>query len=255
MLKRLGSGRRPPRVRRAAGEQGASTPSEMAAGRHRRGRADGVPTRWRAPAPSSGRAAWSWSRARLSWSAPRVRLAARTCRPIRPIDPVRSSAHAVLRRRLQGGMGRGHERARCRRRARSASASTSAAPRPRSRRTEEGMVIRANAEDRALRRRWACSKRSWSGEGQPQAPGRAGARKWPQGHQPNSGEGERGHRNREGPADRQARQGLEDQAPGLDPGAAVRISGKKRDELQAMMQLLRARDDLELDLQFINFRD
>lgn len=36
---------------------------------------------------------------------------------------------------------------------------------------------------------------------------------------------------------------------------AVRISGKKRDDLQAAIQLLKAADDLELDLQFINFRE
>jgi cyclic-di-GMP-binding protein len=36
---------------------------------------------------------------------------------------------------------------------------------------------------------------------------------------------------------------------------AVRISGKKRDELQLMIQRLRAADDLDLDLQFINFRE
>ncbi len=36
---------------------------------------------------------------------------------------------------------------------------------------------------------------------------------------------------------------------------AVRVSGKKRDDLQEMMRLLRAADDLELDLQFTNFRD
>ncbi len=36
---------------------------------------------------------------------------------------------------------------------------------------------------------------------------------------------------------------------------AVRVSGKKRDDLQETMRLLRAADDLELDLQFTNFRD
>ena len=36
---------------------------------------------------------------------------------------------------------------------------------------------------------------------------------------------------------------------------AVRISGKKRDQLQTMIQRLRAQEDLDLDLQFINFRD
>jgi uncharacterized protein YajQ (UPF0234 family) len=36
---------------------------------------------------------------------------------------------------------------------------------------------------------------------------------------------------------------------------AVRVSGKKRDELQEVMRLLRAAEDLELDLQFTNFRD
>ncbi len=36
---------------------------------------------------------------------------------------------------------------------------------------------------------------------------------------------------------------------------AVRISGKKRDELQVMIQELKAADQLDLDLQFINFRE
>jgi len=36
---------------------------------------------------------------------------------------------------------------------------------------------------------------------------------------------------------------------------AVRVSGKKRDDLQAAIQLLKAAQDLDLDLQFINFRD
>lgn len=35
----------------------------------------------------------------------------------------------------------------------------------------------------------------------------------------------------------------------------VRVSGKKRDDLQAAIQLLRGAQDLDLDLQFINFRD
>jgi uncharacterized protein YajQ (UPF0234 family) len=35
----------------------------------------------------------------------------------------------------------------------------------------------------------------------------------------------------------------------------VRVSGKKRDDLQSVIQLLRAAEELELDLQFINFRD
>ena len=35
----------------------------------------------------------------------------------------------------------------------------------------------------------------------------------------------------------------------------VRISGKKRDDLQEIMRLLRAAENLELDLQFTNFRD
>jgi uncharacterized protein YajQ (UPF0234 family) len=35
----------------------------------------------------------------------------------------------------------------------------------------------------------------------------------------------------------------------------VRISGKKRDDLQEVMRLLRAAEQLELDLQFTNFRD
>ncbi len=36
---------------------------------------------------------------------------------------------------------------------------------------------------------------------------------------------------------------------------AVRVSGKKRDDLQEVMRLLRAADELDLDLQFTNFRD
>jgi uncharacterized protein YajQ (UPF0234 family) len=36
---------------------------------------------------------------------------------------------------------------------------------------------------------------------------------------------------------------------------SVRVSGKKRDDLQAVIQLLKAADSLELDLQFNNFRD
>ena len=36
---------------------------------------------------------------------------------------------------------------------------------------------------------------------------------------------------------------------------AVRVSGKKRDELQETMRLLRAAETLELDLQFTNFRE
>ncbi len=36
---------------------------------------------------------------------------------------------------------------------------------------------------------------------------------------------------------------------------AVRVSGKKKDELQEVMGMLRAAEELELDLQFTNFRD
>ena len=36
---------------------------------------------------------------------------------------------------------------------------------------------------------------------------------------------------------------------------ALRISGKKRDDLQETMRLLRAAESLDLDLQFTNFRD
>lgn len=35
----------------------------------------------------------------------------------------------------------------------------------------------------------------------------------------------------------------------------VRVTGKKRDDLQETMRLLRSQDSLELDLQFTNFRD
>jgi cyclic-di-GMP-binding protein len=35
----------------------------------------------------------------------------------------------------------------------------------------------------------------------------------------------------------------------------VRVSGKKRDDLQEAMRLLRSAESLELDLQFTNFRD
>jgi uncharacterized protein YajQ (UPF0234 family) len=37
-------------------------------------------------------------------------------------------------------------------------------------------------------------------------------------------------------------------------GAQVRVSGKKRDDLQAVIQLLRGKD-LDLAMQFVNFRD
>ena len=36
---------------------------------------------------------------------------------------------------------------------------------------------------------------------------------------------------------------------------SVRVSGKKRDDLQETMRLLRGSESLELDLQFTNFRD
>jgi uncharacterized protein YajQ (UPF0234 family) len=36
---------------------------------------------------------------------------------------------------------------------------------------------------------------------------------------------------------------------------SVRVTGKKRDDLQEAMRLLRAAENLELDLQFKNFRD
>lgn len=36
---------------------------------------------------------------------------------------------------------------------------------------------------------------------------------------------------------------------------SVRVSGKKRDDLQETMRLLRSSQELELDLQFTNFRD
>ena len=36
---------------------------------------------------------------------------------------------------------------------------------------------------------------------------------------------------------------------------AVRVSGKKRDDLQAAIQLLKASTDLDVELQFTNFRD
>lgn len=35
----------------------------------------------------------------------------------------------------------------------------------------------------------------------------------------------------------------------------VRVSGKKRDELQEVIQMVREAEDLDLDLEFINFRD
>lgn len=38
-------------------------------------------------------------------------------------------------------------------------------------------------------------------------------------------------------------------------GDQVRVSGKKRDDLQAVIQALKARDDLGIPLQFTNFRD
>lgn len=36
---------------------------------------------------------------------------------------------------------------------------------------------------------------------------------------------------------------------------AVRVSGKKRDDLQSAIQALKSAADLDLDLQFVNFRD
>ncbi|WP_373017381.1 YajQ family cyclic di-GMP-binding protein [Thiomicrorhabdus sp.] len=38
-------------------------------------------------------------------------------------------------------------------------------------------------------------------------------------------------------------------------GDSIRVTGKKRDDLQQVMQLLRGMEDLELPLQFNNFRD
>jgi uncharacterized protein YajQ (UPF0234 family) len=38
-------------------------------------------------------------------------------------------------------------------------------------------------------------------------------------------------------------------------GDSVRVTGKKRDDLQEVMQMLRSMEDLELPLQFNNFRD
>lgn len=38
-------------------------------------------------------------------------------------------------------------------------------------------------------------------------------------------------------------------------GDSVRVTGKKRDDLQQVMQLLKGMEDLELPLQFNNFRD
>ena len=36
---------------------------------------------------------------------------------------------------------------------------------------------------------------------------------------------------------------------------SVRVSGKKRDDLQEVIQMLRLADELDLDLQFVNFRE
>jgi hypothetical protein len=36
---------------------------------------------------------------------------------------------------------------------------------------------------------------------------------------------------------------------------SVRVTGKKRDDLQQVIQMLRGAEDLDLDLQFVNFRD
>jgi hypothetical protein len=38
-------------------------------------------------------------------------------------------------------------------------------------------------------------------------------------------------------------------------GDSVRVTGKNRDDLQAVIALLRANDDIEMPLQFNNFRD
>ena len=38
-------------------------------------------------------------------------------------------------------------------------------------------------------------------------------------------------------------------------GDSIRVTGKKRDDLQSVMQLLKSMEDLDLPLQFNNFRD
>lgn len=38
-------------------------------------------------------------------------------------------------------------------------------------------------------------------------------------------------------------------------GESVRVTGKKRDDLQSVMQLLRGNEDIDMPLQFNNFRD
>lgn len=38
-------------------------------------------------------------------------------------------------------------------------------------------------------------------------------------------------------------------------GDSVRVTGKKRDDLQQVMQLLKAQEDIDMPLQFNNFRD
>ena len=38
-------------------------------------------------------------------------------------------------------------------------------------------------------------------------------------------------------------------------GDSVRVTGKKRDDLQQVMQLLRSKEDIDMPLQFNNFRD
>lgn len=38
-------------------------------------------------------------------------------------------------------------------------------------------------------------------------------------------------------------------------GDSIRVTGKKRDDLQAVMQLLKGMEDLDMPLQFNNFRD
>lgn len=38
-------------------------------------------------------------------------------------------------------------------------------------------------------------------------------------------------------------------------GESVRVTGKKRDDLQEVMQMLRSKEDIDMPLQFNNFRD
>ncbi len=122
-------------------------------------------------------------------------------------------------------------------------------------RTEEGILIRANAEDRVraalevfqekLVRRKVSLKHF---DPQEPGPGPKGASKMLV-------------KVKEGIETEQAKQIVKKvkdskiKAQASIHEQSVRVSGKKRDDLQEVIALLRNADDLNLDLQFVNFRD